>query len=133
MEDRARGATGFDHGEPEPDLCQLLADLVSQAEHQQNDGFRGAEEIFVCNVVVFHSGEIPNAKMAGVWDRRLLDGHPVRPLEDHVLEVGTRPSAKEAAQNVALDGRNELRFTNTCCPTHHELCLSDRHLSQHQL
>ena len=87
VNDLARAVLGLDHGQPESHLRQLLPDRFAETEHQEKDGVATPEEVLVSDVVLLHAREIPDTEVPRVRDAGVLDGHPVRASEYHVLEV----------------------------------------------
>ena len=125
----ARGLPRLDHGQPESHLRQLLLQRISKTEHHQCYAISHLQELLVCDVVLPHPREVPNAEMAGVWDGDLLYGHAVGTFEDRLSESGGRTLSKETAQETALDGVDELCLSDAGCSTHQELYSVQRHLA----
>ena len=112
---------GLDHGEPEPELGQLLLAGLGDLEDQHDDGVGGAEKFLVEGVVAPQAGEVPDAEVARGWDGDLVDEDAVGALLDHVGDVGVRPPAEQAADEVALEGLDQLRLPHARGPADEEL------------
>ena len=94
---------------------------LPEAEHNQNNGLLVSKEVLMSNIIFFHAGKIPDTEVSCIWDDARLDVDAVCAFEDHVCEIRCGSSAKQTAQDVALEGVDQLCFSHPSCPTHKEL------------
>ena len=93
---------------------------LPQTKHNQNDCISSPEEELMGWVILLHPRKIPDAKISCIWDDARLDDDAMCTSEYRVSDIGCCSSTKQAAEEVALEGVDQLCLPHPSCPTHEE-------------